>query len=365
MIIINKFKDFNLGDIVLPPSDLPDRTWHFVGREKYLKDIESAFFDKNKKIIIISSFPGTGKSTLANEIAYRLTDKRHSNHLAYWVKSDGTNSDFYFENFAKFELNINLNEKNDKKFIIRQIKIKLDKATENLLFIFDNCDDYQDIKDYLQMILSLAKSKIIITTTRNSIPIEDFKSEETKKIILEPFNECECIEFIKNRFGNGITDEETREILGLLEGPSNELKMPNDLIKLIAHVKLNLTGFQKLTIDFIKKLNEKKKESKIPISDDEIIELITKKYPESWEVLKRCSYLDPDFIPIEIFQDLFGIDKNDLEIKIEKLKNISIISVDNKDENKIGLRIHRTIKKVIQSERKNTFCILNQFLRNF
>ena len=276
MIIINKFKDFNLGDIFLPPSDLPDRTWHFVGREKYLKDIESAFFDKNKKIIIISSFPGTGKSTLANEIAYRLTDKRHSNHLAYWVKSDGTNSDFYFENFAKFELNINLNEKNDKKFIIRQIKIKLDKATKNLLFIFDNCDDYQDIKDYLQMILSLAKSKIIITTTRNSIPIEDFKSEETKKIILEPFNECECIEFIKNRFGNGITDEETREILGLLEGPSNELKMPNDLIKLIAHVKLNLIGFQKLTGDFIKKLNEKKKESKIPISDDEIIELITK-----------------------------------------------------------------------------------------
>jgi tetratricopeptide (TPR) repeat protein len=328
---------------------LPARTCHFVGREQYLKDIKSVFFDENKKVVIISSFPGTGKTTLANEIAYRFTDKTFNNHLAYWVKSDGKNSDFYFENFAKYELHINLDEKNDKEFIIRQIKITLTKATETLLFIFDNCDDYQNIKDYLTMILSLQKTKIMITTTRNSFPIEYLKSEETKIIIIEPFNQNESLEFIKNGFGNGITDEETNQILRLLETSSDEFKMPNDLIKLIEFVKLNQTRFQKITVNFIKKLNEKMKKSNITISDDEIFELIIKKNPESWNFLKRCSFLDPDFIPIELFSDLFGFDINDLEIRIIWLKNISIISTDTKDEEKVGLRIHRTIKKGIEN----------------
>ena len=65
--MINIFKDFNLGDIVLPGSDLPTRNRNFVGREQYLEDIESAFFKEDKKIILISSFPGTGKTTLADK----------------------------------------------------------------------------------------------------------------------------------------------------------------------------------------------------------------------------------------------------------------------------------------------------------
>ena len=320
-----------------------------MGREQYLKDIESAFFEEDKKIIIISSFSGTGKTTLACEIAHRFTKKSFNNHLAYCVKSDGKNSDYYFENFAKYELHINLNEKNDKEFITRQIKITLEKATENLLFIFDNCDDFQNIKDYLTMILSLEKSKIIITTTRDRIPIEDLNRENTKKIILDPFNENESMKFININFGNGTTDEEIREILKLLETPLDELKRPIDLIKLIAHVKLNLRAFQKLTIKFIKNLNEKRRNENILISDDKIFELMIEKIPESWEVLKRCSFLDPDFIPIDIITDLFGFDINDLEIKVEKLKEISIIRVDNEDEENIGIRIHRTIKFGIEN----------------
>ncbi len=133
---------------------MPTRNKNFVGRELYLEDIESAFFKEDKKIILISSFPGTGKTTLANEIAYRFTDKSVNNHYAYWVKSDDKNSDFYFENFAKYELNLNLNEKNNKTFIIRQIKKKLEKATENLLFVFDNCDDFKHNENYFNYFLT-------------------------------------------------------------------------------------------------------------------------------------------------------------------------------------------------------------------
>ena len=54
---------------------MPVRTNRFVGREQYLKDIELAFASENKKIIVLSSFPGTGKTTLANEFGYRFTEK--------------------------------------------------------------------------------------------------------------------------------------------------------------------------------------------------------------------------------------------------------------------------------------------------
>jgi hypothetical protein len=77
------------------------------------------------------------------------------------------------------------------KFIyayLRNLKKKLEKATENLLFVFDNCDDFKHNEDYFDMILSMKKPKIIVTT-RKSIPIEDFKSDETKEIFLDPFNE--------------------------------------------------------------------------------------------------------------------------------------------------------------------------------
>ena len=236
---------------------MPVRTNRFVGREQYLKDIEFAFANENKKIIVLSSFPGTGKTTLANEFGYRFTEKSINNHLVYWVKSDGNNSDYYFENFAKFDLHIDLSEKNDKHFIIRQIKNKLNKTTENILFIFDNCDNYQSIEDYVDMISTLKQLKILITTRRSNL-IEELNSKDAKEIFLEPFNENECIQFIMNSFS--IKKEESKELLKLLETQSDELKRPNDLIKLIAYVNLNFKPFQsKVTIKFINELSEKRR----------------------------------------------------------------------------------------------------------
>jgi len=85
-----------------------------------------------------------------------------------------------FDTFAS-DLHIDFKEKNikieRKEFIIRQIKNILNRVNENLLFIFDNCDNYQSIKDYLVMISFFEKFKIIITT-RSSILYEELNSEE-------------------------------------------------------------------------------------------------------------------------------------------------------------------------------------------
>ena len=72
-----------------------------------------------------------------------------------------------FEKFAK-NCNINYQGKKYKPDYIRtQIKINLSDLKYKLLFIFDNCDnftDYEAINDYVQTLLNLSNSKIIITT---------------------------------------------------------------------------------------------------------------------------------------------------------------------------------------------------------
>ncbi len=135
----------------LPASFLPSKTLNFVGREKFMNEIESAL--ESGKIVIISSFAGTGKSTLANEYAYRFLIP--NNNLVYWFKSDENNLNNEFINFAEKNLNIFLidQQKNDRNIIINKINTRIRSAkNEKVVFVFDDCENYENIKDYLQMI---------------------------------------------------------------------------------------------------------------------------------------------------------------------------------------------------------------------
>ena len=43
--------------------------------------------------------------------------------------------------------------------------------------------------------------------------------------------------------------------------------------------------------------------------------------------MKLCAFLDPDFIPFEIFEDLFDLDLNQLENGIDFLEKLSLIRI--------------------------------------
>ncbi len=104
---------------------MPDSSY-FIGRTNYFEKIESAISIEKKKIIILSSVTGSGKTSLANEFGHHFKKKSFNNHYVYWIKSDGKNSDIEFQNFAKNDLMININERKmfEKKFIINEIKKK-------------------------------------------------------------------------------------------------------------------------------------------------------------------------------------------------------------------------------------------------
>jgi len=63
-----------------------------VGRKEYLDQIDKALTKEKKQIIILSSFSGTGKSSIANEIGHRFNE-RFFNQFVYWMRSDENNLD--------------------------------------------------------------------------------------------------------------------------------------------------------------------------------------------------------------------------------------------------------------------------------
>jgi hypothetical protein len=227
----------------LPASFLPSKTLNFVGREKFMNEIRSAL--ESGKIVIISSFAGTGKSTLANEYAYRFLIP--NNNLVYWFKSDENNLNNEFINFAEKYLNILLRDpeqKNDRNIIINKINTRIRSAkNEKVVFVFDDCENYENIKDYLQMTDVLNNLKIIITTKDYNLIQNDSKHQ----VNLEPFEEDESIDFLMKYFS--LKDRTiAKYIIDFLDVSQDSIKIrPIVLNKLAALINLSKGKLQKLS----------------------------------------------------------------------------------------------------------------------
>ena len=338
----------------MPPSKLLNRQLNFIEREEYVQQIQSAFEKEDKQIVILSSFSGTGKSSVANQIGHIYNESSLS-QLVYWMSSDATNLDEEFRRFA-FDLKaINEEEKIKKPidYIINQIafKLGLNHKNEQFLFIFDNCDSIRNTQEYLELIMqdsALKNIKFLITTTIGS-PFHEFDSVTqgkikncTQTIEIEPFDEKESINFVKSNLNDAISDEtelnELISVLGLKQGKQR----PVTLDKLIALLKLKLNSshdFKALIEEF--KLNKWQTEA----LNDELFENLIQKEEKAWHVLKNCSLLDPDFSPISVYTDLLGFDLDELASAKDILTKLSLITIEEDDEGmECGIRIHRTLQ---------------------
>ncbi len=102
----------------------------------------------------MSSFSGTGKSSIANEIGHRLNE-RVFNQFVYLMRSDENNLDGEFREFA-FNLKLITEDQKQKEpteYIMKKIELKLksfqiksNHLNEQFLFIFDNCDSIEKTK---------------------------------------------------------------------------------------------------------------------------------------------------------------------------------------------------------------------------
>ena len=70
------------------------------------------------------------------------------------------------------------------------------------------------------------------------------------------------------------------------------------------------------------------------------------------DILNYSSFLDPDFMPIDIFTELLTIDKDYLNETVNFLKQLSLISIERKNDD-MGLKIHATLKNEIHAFLRN------------
>lgn len=128
---------------MLPASNLRIRTENFIGRENYLEKIDSAFSEEKKKIVVLNSFGGTGKTSIANEYSHRF----RSSGFVYWFKPDIGEMNLFASDLG---IQLSNEEKQQKSKIIDKIKSNIEGIFKNnadkfnFLFILDDFNDYDD-----------------------------------------------------------------------------------------------------------------------------------------------------------------------------------------------------------------------------
>ena len=253
--------EYQKAEIIINNSkqNLPAKMNDFIGREEYLKQIEDILKDETKKIVTLCSFAGTGKTSLANEYGHRFKEKSKKSNIVYWIKSDANNSDHEIQKLAS-GFNIFLDEKlkTDRDFLARQIRNKLFQSkNKSFLFIFDNCDDYEAVRVYVEMFSYLENVKILITT-RNPVFIQERYEKITVQIKLEPFNETESIDYLFVKLKNKTNSKDEIKELAKVLHISLETIRPIVLDRIINFVNTELADDEFASLDtLISELNAK------------------------------------------------------------------------------------------------------------
>lgn len=329
---------------------MPAQVPNFIGRKHVLEEIENIFLNETKQIIVLYSFAGTGKSTVASEFGYRFK-AINKNYYSYWMKSDENN---LYTEYAKLaeQMKIEKDASQNSESLIRKLNTKLHHLDEEIkiLFILDNCDKYEDIGSYIK---NLQRNTLVLITTRDSSFREHLREENSHIIYLQPFSQEECIEFMKKNLDNKENEMQDKQVSKFNEEDLIELlpligfsNRPYVLNKFAALIKLK-TESKSLKTLINEYKDEKVNDFRKIIQEDELFDLLVTKEPSSWKILKYSSFLDPDFIPIEIFTEMLNVNEEELADSIDLLKRISIVNKEEA-EHFVGLKLHRALQDEIQ-----------------
>ena len=273
----------------------------------------------NGKKAVISAFAGTGKSTNANEYGHYLKD---SGKIVRWLSSDSdTKVKIDYDQIA-LELGVKVDGV-DKSKIIDQVNRKLTDNKNDLTFIFDNVQDYNDIREY---VVNLPQQiKLILTTRAGKLDKgrkDSIKNYET--IELKDFDHDQAKQLLKINKDTSLLDELV-EVLG---------KLPLKLNQAATYLReYNVTEVR----DYIDEVRNGKSAVSFLIDD-------LKKDGGAWQLLHYATYLDPDFVNKEILLKLLNIESSSFQEICNELAQHSLANLVSKDSS-TGLKIHRLVQE--------------------
>lgn len=299
---------------------------NFIGRGKELQLLKYTLSKDN--IVIINGRAGIGKSTLAIEYG-----KQHKKNqiIRYLNAESKIKMDQQYREIAQ-ELNINIDQL-QSNLIMQLVNNKLYNLAVKILFIFDNVDEYDNVKEY---IANLPPNIQTIVTTRQPLLIVN-----KPHVTLEEFNYEEATLYIKNSLqGKQIADELINNLA------KNNGGLPYDLKCVTAYLlNVPITDINALSNELGGQIKDKLFKE-FAVNNDPIKRT-------AWKILQYAANLDPDFINIEIMKKLLPQDLELLNITLKKLETLSLISIINNSNNHTGFKIHRNLQKNIKNSARN------------
>lgn len=325
-ITTNKITNINHKHVIT--SYLPEILTsyeQFIGREKELKQIET--FLQNNNIVVITGRGGIGKSSCAIEYGKLNKNKKLIRHF----NAESINKiDQQYQDLAR-ELEINTG-KQQRNLVMQLVHNKLSQLPNKILFILDNVAQYEDVKEYLANFPDNIKT--VITTRLPNL------ATNIPHIALEEFSNEEAEKYLSNSLQNRNFSKELS--YNLIE---NIGTLPYDIKCVAAYLLDYLSIDHKITTNYIKSV----------IKDSLLVEFITSNdqtKQQAWKILQYISYLDPDFISLDIIKSLLPKDIELSSLALKKLESLSLISIVNNQNNQVGLKIHRNLQKNIQNSLK-------------
>lgn len=177
------------------------------------------------------------------------------------------------------------------------------------------------------------KTQVIITTRNNNL------SEDITNIKLKPFNREEAILYLVESLKDRLNEQDISNLLAELSS-EDAFILPYSLSKAVAYLKEN----KLLRVDDYINYFKNSKDDHI---ETVLLLQLLEKSPLAWQMLQYSAHLDPDFISIKIFKELFLIDEEKLQESIKRLEALSIMNLTYQN-GQAGLQLHRLVQSTVK-----------------
>ena len=251
-----------------------------------MNQIDAIFKEDNHQFLFVHGRSGTGKTTLARQYAYKLSDT-DQNCIVRFMSSERIWAELKRLGFYFYMQNVTYKHSQD---FLTELVVRLNeyaiKRDFKFLFVIDDAKEGHDSLGLLKCGFN-ANFKILYTTKSPEIGFN------CKKLMLESFDEDKCLDLIRHR---GIFDRTNKaewiEIFKLMGAQNKVAVLPLKLCKLV-----EMARERHWKGDRIKKY--------LASNMENLFDIVKKEMPLAFEILTLFSYLNGANISSELVKSFF------------------------------------------------------------
>lgn len=245
-----------------------------------------------KRAVLINAFGGAGKTMLA--IQFGNIAKR-SGYSVRWF--DGGKIASSYRDMA-LGLNVVIEGSVSDRDVREMVNIQLSRLDQQILFIFDNMDhaSYLDAWEYIRQLPD--NVRLVITSQERDLE-QAYTQKKSARIELKEFSHEEALQYLELSQSDSV--RLTSRDKALLIGTIGLLPLRLSLAMAALHSNSTMSP-----ADYVAHFERMKKDGKPHIESDIVLGKLFNKEDArkaEWLALQYCAYLDPEFIPFEIFYD--------------------------------------------------------------